>query len=187
MTESKAIKLPLSNAPRRARSRDDDDDDEMDDKRAAQDAKQLTLVTAFDATGDYIFSATTKGWLNVISTATQETIHSTRLTKNLISFVRVSASGRQLLVNSRDRILRTIHVPVLSEDTPIEEISLEVEHKFQDVVNRLLWNHCAFSPTGEYICASTYKDHDVYVWERTKGSLVKILEGPKEELGMVEV
>ncbi|EEH09805.1 WD domain-containing protein [Histoplasma capsulatum G186AR] len=29
-------------------------------------------------------------------------------------------------------------------------------------------------------------NHDIYVWERSHGSLVKILEGPKEELGVVE-
>ncbi|KAI7253731.1 hypothetical protein KC335_g14881 [Hortaea werneckii] len=29
-------------------------------------------------------------------------------------------------------------------------------------------------------------NHDIYIWERTHGSLVKILEGPREELGAVE-
>lgn len=65
-------------------------------------------------------------------------------------------------------------------------IKLEVEHKFQDVVNRLSWNHVAFSSTGEFVTASTFMNHDIYVWERSHGSLVKILEGPKEELGVVE-
>jgi COMPASS component SWD1 len=65
-------------------------------------------------------------------------------------------------------------------------IKLEIEHKFQDVVNRLSWNHVAFSATGEFVTASTFMNHDIYVWERSHGSLVKILEGPKEELGVVE-
>ncbi|KAK3062529.1 hypothetical protein LTS18_003882 [Coniosporium uncinatum] len=63
---------------------------------------------------------------------------------------------------------------------------LEVEHKFQDLVNRLSWNHVAFSNNGEYVTASTWMNHDIYVWERGHGSLVKILEGPKEELSVVE-
>jgi len=29
--------------------------------------------------------------------------------------------------------------------------------------------------------------HDIYVWERAMGSLIKILEGPKEELIDVDV
>ena len=65
-------------------------------------------------------------------------------------------------------------------------IKLDIEHKFQDVVNRLSWNHVAFSATGEFVTASTFMNHDIYVWERSHGSLVKILEGPKEELGVVE-
>jgi hypothetical protein len=38
------------------------------------------------------------------------------------------------------------------------------------------------------ILASTVKAaHDIYVWERAMGSLIKILEGPKEELIDVDV
>jgi len=36
--------------------------------------------------------------------------------------------------------------------------------------------------------ASTVKAaHDIYIWERAVGSLIKILEGPKEELIDVDV
>ena len=93
-----------------------------------------------------------------------------------------------MVSNSSDRIVRTIHIPDLSKpDLDPDSINIEVEHKFQDVVNRLSWNHVAFNCTGEYVSASTYMNHDIYVWERNLGSLVKILEGPKEELGVLEV
>lgn len=40
----------------------------------------------------------------------------------------------------------------------------------------------------ELIVASTVKAaHDIYIWERAVGSLIKILEGPKEELIDVDV
>jgi len=40
----------------------------------------------------------------------------------------------------------------------------------------------------ELTAASTVKAaHDIYVWERAMGSLIKILEGPKEELIDVDV
>src|SRR5690606_5865766 len=88
----------------------------------------------------------------------------------------------------------TIHVPAplytMSGTDPNsvepESLELEVEHKFQNVINKIKWNHCCFSSTGEFVSASTYKHHDIYVWERNVASLVKILEGPKEELGVVE-
>ena len=93
-----------------------------------------------------------------------------------------------MVVNSSDRVIRTIPLPDLSPTSKSNDnLILEVEHKFQDIVNRLSWNHVAFSSTGEYVTASTYMNHDIYVWERSQGSLVKILEGPKEELGVVEV
>jgi COMPASS component SWD1 len=55
------------------------------------------------------------------------------------------------------------------------------------VVNRLQWNSAAVSPSGEYVLATTYESaHDIYMWETSMGSLVKIYEGPKEELVDVE-
>lgn len=93
-----------------------------------------------------------------------------------------------MVINSSDRVLRSIHIPdTLREGVNGNDIKLEVEHKFQDVVNRLLWNHCTFSGNGDYLTATTFKNHDIYIWERSMGSLVKILEGPKEEMGVVEV
>lgn len=125
--------------------------------------------------------------MNIISTSTKEMIHSTRLTSGCVTYIRLTLSGRNMVVNSNDRVLRSINIPdTLKEGVDEGEIKLEVEHKFQDVVNRLLWNHCTFSGNGDYLSASTFKNHDIYIWERSLGSLVKILEGPKEELGTVE-
>ena len=93
-----------------------------------------------------------------------------------------------MVSNASDRVIRTVPMPDLSQSrVDNDTLKIEVEHKFQDVVNRLSWNHVTFSSTGEYVAASTYMNHDIYVWERSHGSLVKILEGPKEELGVVEV
>ena len=131
-----------------------------------------------------MISGTSKGWLNVIDLESLSVIHSTRLCSGLIIFLRLSASGRELVCNASDRVIRTIRVPDLSYD---DDIRIEVEHKFQDVVNRLSWNHVTFSSTGDYVVATTFMNHDIYVWERGHGSLTKILEGPKEELGVVEV
>ncbi|KAI9848281.1 MAG: chromatin binding protein [Sclerophora amabilis] len=176
------IKRLLPSAPKRPRLEGEDG------TTGKQDAKQNTCVTIFTSSGHHILAGTSKGWLNIIETATCESIYSTRLSSGVVIFLRLTVSGRDMVVNSSDRILRTIHMPNLTEaKVDPDSITIEVEHKFQDVVNRLSWNHVAFSSTGEYVMASTYKNHDIYVWERSHGSLVKILEGPKEELGVVEV
>lgn len=151
------------------------------------DAKHFTTVAAFTPGGTHIITGTTKGWLNLISTETRETVYSTRLCSKPILLIRLSSSGRDLLVNASDTIIRTIKLPDLTSPTlSPDNINLEVEHKFQDVVNRLSWNHVAFSSNADYVMASTLMNHDIYIWERGHGSLVKILEGPKEELGAVE-
>lgn len=179
------VKRQLPSAPKRANL----DGEDMTEKQAAQDAKQTTCITIFTALGDHIIAGTSKGWLNVIETKSCKIIYSTRICSNgFIILLRLTTSGRDMVANCSDRVIRTIPVTDLSQtNVNPENIKLEVEHKFQDVVNRLSWNHVAFSATGEYVTASTYMNHDIYLWERGHGSLVKILEGPKEELGVVEV
>lgn len=179
------VKRQLPSAPKRSRL----DDEELTEKEAELDAKQNTCVTVFTSLGTHIIAGTNKGWLNIIEIGTCQILHSTRLCNgSIIILLRLTASGREMVSNSSDRVIRTIRIPDFSQiDLDQDIIDLEVEHKFQDVVNRLSWNHVALSSTGEYVTASTYMNHDIYVWERSHGSLVKILEGPKEELGVIEV
>ncbi|TAQ86560.1 hypothetical protein B7494_g5127 [Chlorociboria aeruginascens] len=177
-------KIILPSAPKRNKY---DADEPINEKQAAQDAKQTTTVSIFTGSGDHILAGTNKGWLNIIEVATRTTIYSTKICTGVVIFLRLTSSGRDVVVNAQDRIIRTIQLPNLTaEDLDPDKIFIEVEHKFQDVVNRLSWNHVAFSSTGEYVTASTYNNHDIYIWERNHGSLVKILESPKEEVGVVE-
>ncbi|KAF2091212.1 WD40 repeat-like protein [Saccharata proteae CBS 121410] len=182
MTDEIPQKRTLPSAPWRSQI----ERDNATEKQAAQDAKQTTTVTVFSPTGDYILSGTSKGWLNVIDTKTCDIRFSTRLSNNLLIFIRLTGSGREMVVNSSDRIIRTVRLPDFTDPKlDFNHMTLEVEHKFQDVVNRLSWNHVCFSSTGEYVTASTYMNHDIYVWERGRGSLSKILEA-KEEIAVVE-
>ncbi|KAK3674121.1 chromatin binding protein [Recurvomyces mirabilis] len=177
---TKPIQHALPNLPLRAPH-------EQDANPEKADAKHFTTVAAFTPSGSHIITGTTKGWLNIISTTTRQTISSLRLCSKPILLIRLSTSGRDLLVNASDTIIRTIKLPDLSNPAlSPDQIHLDVEHKFQDVVNRLSWNHVAFSSNADYVMASTLMNHDIYIWERGHGSLVKILEGPKEELGAVE-
>jgi COMPASS component SWD1 len=190
ISSPRPIKRILPSAPLRPQLPSSEDiDPAVVAKQVAQDAKHSTCVTIFTALGNHILAGTSKGWINIIETQTCTTIHSTRLCNGVIILLRLASNGRDLLINSSDRVIRTIQMPDLSQlgiNLDPSGIKLEVEHKFQDVVNRLSWNHVAFSSTGEFVTASTFMNHDIYVWERSHGSLVKILEGPKEELGVVE-
>lgn len=133
-----------------------------------------------------------------------------------------------MLVNSTDRIIRVVDMPDLSQirpstspphngnaddpmahqangdeddPSPLQDpstIHLHTSHKFQDLVNRLRWNDCAFSHTSvaamstltpimptsktsaDYVVASTYMKRDIYIWELASNSLLRILENAQE-------
>lgn len=184
VTEPIDVKHVLPSAPNRKNM---DGDAAMKEKLAKEDARQMTTVTIYTATGDHILAGTSKGRINIIDTRTHEIIYSEKICSGVVTTLRLTGSGKELLVNAQDRIIRTLHVPNLSAvDLDPDTIQLPLEHKFQDVVNRLSWNHVTFSSTGEYVSASTYNNHELYIWERGHGSLVRMLEGPKEEQGVIE-
>lgn len=154
----------------------------------AGSGKHLTLVTVFSRRGKCILSGTSRGVLNVIDAQTLGVVMSSKIAHGNIKHLVLSASGRSLVLNSSDRVVRVVRLPDLDRTPAAEwDPDFEVEHKFQDVVNRLQWNAIATSTSGEYVLATTYESsHDIYMWETSMGSLVKIYEGPKEELFDIE-
>ncbi|QUC21480.1 uncharacterized protein UV8b_05723 [Ustilaginoidea virens] len=186
MGEPVDVKHMLPSVPKRPGA-GADADAALKEKQAKEDAKEKTTSAIWTCTGDHIIAGTSKGKINIIDAKTLEIIYSEKICSGIITTLRITASGRELLVNSQDRIIRTFRVPNLSvDDLDLDTIQLPLEHKFQDVVNKLSWNHVTFSATGEYVAASTYNNHELYVWERNHGSLVCMLKDPKEEQGVIE-
>lgn len=184
LTDPVDVKQVLPSAPRR---RDSEGDTALREKQAREDAKQMTTCAIWTNSGSHIIAGTSKGKLNILDPNTCEVIYTEKICSGVITTMRLSPSGRDLLVNSQDRIIRTLRVPDLSvEDLDLDTVQVPLEHKFQDVVNKLSWNHVTFSATGEYVAASTYNNHELYVWERNHGSLVCMLKDPKEEQGVIE-
>lgn len=183
ITPETPVRHTISSAPLRSQP----ERENASEKELSQDIKQTTTMTLFTPSGKHIIAGTNKGWLNIIETESHQVRYSFRVTNNIIVYIRLTPAGRDVVINSSDRIVRTLHLPDLSDPKfDFDTLQLEVEHKFQDLVQRLSWNHVSFSPTGEYVTASTWMNHHIYVWERGQGSLVKILEGTKEELSVVE-
>lgn len=184
LTEPVDVKHVLPSAPKRANT---EGDAALKEKQAKEDARQMTTSAIWTATGDHILAGTNKGKLNIIDARTCEIIYSEKICSGVITTMRLTSSGRDLLVNSQDRIIRTFRLPNLSvAHLDLDTLQVPLEHKFQDVVNKLSWNHVTFSATGEYVAASTYNNHELYVWERNHGSLVCMLKDPKEEQGVIE-
>ena len=85
---------------------------------------------------------------------------------------------RHLITSATDRALRLLSCsPLTGLLTP----SL----RFQDSVNRTPWHAIGFSGDAEYVMggAAHKAAHNVFVWDRESGVLVKVLEGPRDSLG----
>lgn len=146
--------------------------------------KHLTLCAVFSTTGAHVIAGTSKGWLNVIDTASGTSVHLVKVANANIKSIAVAPNGRKLAVNSLDRIIRQITLPDMLNHSDPSQWEFEVECKYQDVVNRLQWNTVQFNHNADFLVASTFgqSSQDLYVWETAMGLLVKILEGSHEEL-----
>lgn len=136
--------------------------------------------------GAYVFAGTSRGEILVFSL-----LHKGRLISRFnasgasaIREIAFDKSGRSLVVNSNDRSIRIVSISISAQAADVPQISMQVVHRFQDLVNRTPWNGIGFSGDGEYVYAGAAHKaaHNVYVWDRGAGALDKILEGPKEPL-----
>ncbi len=48
-------------------------------------------------------------------------------------------------------------------------------------VCRTQWRKCTFSGDAEFIVAGSHRQHELYIWDKATGSLVKMLTGQKGE------
>lgn len=78
----------------------------------------------------------------------------------------------------RDKTIRILDVDVEGGGT------IRQRHKLQDAVNRWSWAACGFSNDSELIwgAVNASDTHLIYVWEAKSGALVRMLEGPRDEL-----
>lgn len=181
---------------------DGNDDDDDDEDTANIDYGDSLCCCAFYG-GKYIIAGTKKGWVQIIDSLNANILKCEKICNaNIkgISIVEKSIFNKdddnmfgldnvqisRLIINASDRILRQYDITDWYKNPDLKTWLFEIEQKYQDVVNRIQWNTVKFSPTGEYVCASTQGGsgaaHDIYIWETEMGSLVQILEGAHEEL-----
>eukprot|EP00036_Acanthoecidae_sp_10tr_P013018 CAMPEP_0206291036 /NCGR_PEP_ID=MMETSP0106_2-20121207/2921_1 /ASSEMBLY_ACC=CAM_ASM_000206 /TAXON_ID=81532 /ORGANISM="Acanthoeca-like sp., Strain 10tr" /LENGTH=469 /DNA_ID=CAMNT_0053721601 /DNA_START=3 /DNA_END=1412 /DNA_ORIENTATION=+ len=134
------------------------------------------VFAIFSRRGERIYAGTPRGKIMIFETESLELVESvTVATGNQcgIKSIAFSRSGDAYVVNSQDRAIRVYRT----------EGNI-IEHKFQDVVNLNHWKSAAFSHRGDYVIAGSAQEaqHHIYVWDREKGTLVRMLEGPKEGL-----
>ena len=86
--------------------------------------------------------------------------------------------NRHLITSATDRALRLLSCSPLTG-------TLTPSLRFQDSVNRTPWHAIGFSGDAEYVMggAAHKAAHNVFIWDRESGVLIKVLEGPRDSLG----
>ncbi|SPO19815.1 related to SWD1 - subunit of the COMPASS complex [Ustilago trichophora] len=135
-------------------------------------------ITAARFTPDsrHILAGTTKGTLLIFNSSTGRllTTSSVLATTSAVKELSFDTAGKFAVVNCNDRSLRIVSIA-----SPLQLTQL---HKVQDMIQRTPWVDASFTPSSDYIFAgaSHKAAHNVYIWDRTSGTLSKILEGPKD-------
>lgn len=166
------------------------------DSTGNEDTKQedrgfVLTSTIHPKLNNVVITGSSKGWIefyrihrdNVDQITPHFTLlYSDRISGSNIKDIIISQNGDRMAVNCSDRTIRQYS---LSYDATTTTFTLDLEHKYQDVINKLQWNAIVFSnKSGDYIVASTHgsSTHELYLWETNSGSLVRVLEGAEEEL-----
>ncbi|KAI1314743.1 hypothetical protein EDD11_001757 [Mortierella claussenii] len=138
---------------------------------------QWILVVTFDKQGKKIYTGSNRGQISIIDAESRSILYEMRPTTSAIKNIQFSRKGREIVVNANDRIIRLF---ATREDGPPDQLL----HKFQDLVNRIQWNQCCFSSDSDYVIGGSahQAEHNIFIWDKIRGDLVKILEGPKEPL-----
>ena len=137
----------------------------------------LPCCIKYDLSGSLICSSTTKGEFIILN-------------KDLTLLNRIKVASRsitgfcfslnnELIVNSSDGIVRLFELC---------DNSLIYKTKFVESVEKIRWIDIGFSNEFDYIISgsSANNAHNIYIWEKGKGTLIKKLEGPKEGLSDVK-
>ncbi|KAI0722010.1 COMPASS complex protein [Cerioporus squamosus] len=163
----------------------DDDDEEGGSHRA----RNGFATARFDPSGKHVFVGTTSGTLLVFNTRTKTMIARHRISgAGIIRGLVFHPSGRRLVTNSSDRVLRQFNLPVYAPPTADDEYieqELEPTHRFHDPISKVAWHNMSYSPDGEWLAGGAADDaaHKIYIWDLAReGLLASTLDGGRELL-----
>ncbi|KAJ9097602.1 hypothetical protein QFC21_004636 [Naganishia friedmannii] len=171
--------------------------------RDAAPAPHLFTFATFHPSGEWIYVGTSQGILLIFDARTRWLVHREKISTTALKQIAFDRSGRYIVINSTDRAVRVMFVehqespaviiaPSSATDFTSDftsnlsraTVSIVPLHRFQDQVSRTPWNAVGFSGDAEYVMggAATKVSHNIYLWDRPTGALVKVLEGPKDSL-----
>ncbi|GAA5845463.1 hypothetical protein JCM9279_003041 [Rhodotorula babjevae] len=177
----------------------DEEEEDEDDEEGSEIVPEVSTLARFNPRGDLIYVGTSRGNIHIWDVVTKQLVWTEYVgAATAVKDLEFNRAGTAIVLNSNDRCIRYITLSSSPPEPPSDDDEaadyeppperhsripyFEVEHKFQDLVNRTPWNGCGFSSDGEYIIggAGHKGAHNIYIWDRVTGALAKILEGPKD-------
>ncbi|PIL36651.1 hypothetical protein GSI_00340 [Ganoderma sinense ZZ0214-1] len=163
--------------------------DESDDEGQYNRSRSAPTAVRFDPSGKHVFVGTTLGTVLVFNTRTKTMIARHKISgAGIIRGLELVASGRRLVTNSSDRVLRQFTLPVYappSADNEYIEQELEPTLRFHDPISKVSWRSMSYSPDGEWLAGGAADDasHKIYIWDLARdGLLASTLDGGRELL-----
>ncbi|TFY80416.1 hypothetical protein EWM64_g3606 [Hericium alpestre] len=148
------------------------------------------MTTArFDPSGKHIFVGTSAGSILVFNTRTKTMVARHKISgAGIMKGFDFAKSGRRLVTNSSDRMLRQFNLPSYPPPNPNGEYieqELEPIHRFNDPINKTAWHAMSYSPDGEWLAggAADPAAHKIYIWDISNdGQFASALDGGREPL-----
>ncbi|OSD04175.1 WD40 repeat-like protein [Trametes coccinea BRFM310] len=166
--------------------------DENEDEAQISRSRTAFSAARFDPSGKHVFLGTTLGNVLVFNSRTKFMVARHRISgAGIIRGLEFVASGRRMVTNSSDRVLRQFNLPVYpSPTTDGEYIEQELEptHRFNDPISKVGWHAMSYSPDGEWLAGGAADDasHKIYIWDLAReGLLASTLDGGRELLTYV--
>jgi WD40 repeat protein len=137
-------------------------------------------VAEFVQSGNQVVCCVIKGHVHLLSTLTQEVLQSI--------VCPASSSLRQIRAGYTKDVLTHL---LLQRDKSLQVVSLNPDdhsedgtQEYEDPVNRIGWVDADLSRNCEYLggALADPREHKLYVWDLSNSALVKVIDGPKEDV-----
>ncbi|KAI0772532.1 WD40 repeat-like protein [Trametes elegans] len=165
---------------------------DSDDEAQSSRTRAAFSAARFDPSGKHIFLGTTLGHVLVFNSRTKTMVARHRISgAGIMRGFEFTASGRRMITNSSDRVLRQFSLPAYpapTADNEYIEQELEPTHRFHDPVSKVGWHAMSYSPDGEWLAGGAADDasHKIYIWDTGReGLLAATLDGGRELLTYV--
>ncbi|KAH9853954.1 COMPASS complex protein [Lenzites betulinus] len=162
---------------------------ESDDESHISRSRTAFSAARFDPSGKHVFLGTTLGFVLVFNSRTKTMVGRHKISgAGVIRGLEFTASGRRMVTNSSDRVLRQFNLPTYPPPTVENEYieqELEPTHRFNDPISKVGWHSMSYSPDGEWLAGGAADDasHKIYIWDSVReGLLASTLDGGRELL-----